>query len=157
MGADLVGYLSSKHVDQRRIKEIFAELTKDVNTEKDHQAVDQYLVEKGINSVNGSNNIHVYDGYNEALDFYIPCVMFGYNYIEREPRFNSRYLQSLVTNENQRHIPVLNEIYIHDAQSAESVSQALIAVFGESDCNFASFAEWLRKTAKYCDSYEIER
>lgn len=71
---------------------------------------------------------------------------------------NPRYLRTLAINDDlQKHISILQMARVYDGPSAQRFSKALVAVFGADDSEFRGVHEFLQKTSKHCESYEIDR
>ena len=137
MGYDLVAYVD---VDHEQLAGMSEEAIKASITQK-------YPGDLGIsyiyNEQCGMHEIYMYYG--------------GTNFIRDDERFdNRRYQKMMETKVGQAFPPCLSYIndYVRTREDAIDVAAGL-ELFFKDDVSLMWFAEWLRKTAKFCSTYEL--
>ena len=151
MGFDLDAFVD---VDENFIEQIIKENDWDARTDHRYKIAKRYVSERMPDMVNEFYFYH----YNSTCKLHELHFSMGTNFIRDDKRFdNRRFIRKLEKQHGKKFSSVLANMCfrILDRSDALEVVDG-INVFFKEDEDLMKFADWLRRTARYCSTYESD-
>ena len=153
MGYDIVAYYN---INQSIADSYIKENAVNLNDPKSYKELVKFLY-KHSTGLDYTENTYVIYHYNKKLGLHELTDFFGVNFVRDDDRLsNLRYHAILAEKVGKPYPDCLhkyNMLMIRNKANAKRIANA-IRVFFSDDSDLLCYADWLEKTAKYCDFYE---
>lgn len=145
-------------IEQEEIEEYISKNGKDINKQEDKEEILQFFYKKITGEDLGEKHYGIYYQYNKKLNLHEIIHYHTANFIYKNEKFaNLRYISILEKKIGKKYPDCLHMPYmVYDKKNALDIAEGLRIFFSEDD-DLISYAEWLKKTAKYCSFYEFDR